>query len=368
MLQRTIYAGRIEKAAKYHPDAGGDAWAFQQIQDAFDALINPDAVGTKEPESQLTTELVEVPMVDTATVKLNASTKRHSPRRKKRRKNDVIGIIFGGVLAVIVGGGFWVWYENFLKDQNRQAISANPEASSLRQSGTNRPSSREKASPDPQQNRQPDPTPPDLQNPVAEDSANVNSHKVRAGNSKSENERVAANEPDVDPVPANTGLELKETPEFPADMPEVVIDFGFREWSDSNEKFKTQAMLDRILEDKLVLKMPSGESVEVPLSRLSDEDQEYATRLEKQLTGLFAKAEEQLVFAKHVQAFYQQLELEAGQTSLQRDFIAKRLGEIKYHSDRDHLMYDGTYISRAKLEGIRARRTNSWTSGIGCSN
>ena len=27
-----------EKAQKHHPDQGGDSWAFQQVQDAFDEL------------------------------------------------------------------------------------------------------------------------------------------------------------------------------------------------------------------------------------------------------------------------------------------------------------------------------------------
>lgn len=29
-----------QKAAKYHPDAGGDAWAFQQVQEAYESIKN----------------------------------------------------------------------------------------------------------------------------------------------------------------------------------------------------------------------------------------------------------------------------------------------------------------------------------------
>lgn len=32
-----------EKAKKHHPDLGGDAWAFQQVQEAYDALIGGEA-------------------------------------------------------------------------------------------------------------------------------------------------------------------------------------------------------------------------------------------------------------------------------------------------------------------------------------
>jgi curved DNA-binding protein CbpA len=32
-----------EKAQKHHPDQGGDSWAFQQVQDAYEALSNRDA-------------------------------------------------------------------------------------------------------------------------------------------------------------------------------------------------------------------------------------------------------------------------------------------------------------------------------------
>ncbi|MCP4775856.1 MAG: J domain-containing protein [Planctomycetaceae bacterium] len=35
-----------EKAQKHHPDQGGDSWAFQQVQDAYDALSNGNAANS----------------------------------------------------------------------------------------------------------------------------------------------------------------------------------------------------------------------------------------------------------------------------------------------------------------------------------
>jgi len=39
-----------EKAKKYHPDAGGDTWAFQQVQEAYERLIGevPDGRSSKD--------------------------------------------------------------------------------------------------------------------------------------------------------------------------------------------------------------------------------------------------------------------------------------------------------------------------------
>ena len=40
-----------EKANKHHPDKGGDAWAFQQVQDAYIALTNPKPAEQRNPAS-----------------------------------------------------------------------------------------------------------------------------------------------------------------------------------------------------------------------------------------------------------------------------------------------------------------------------
>lgn len=40
--QSEIQRAYRAKAEKHHPDSGGDAWAFQQVQDAYKALTDPD--------------------------------------------------------------------------------------------------------------------------------------------------------------------------------------------------------------------------------------------------------------------------------------------------------------------------------------
>lgn len=38
-----------KRAAKYHPDAGGDAWAFQQVQQAYETILNDRGSGDRAP-------------------------------------------------------------------------------------------------------------------------------------------------------------------------------------------------------------------------------------------------------------------------------------------------------------------------------
>ena len=40
-----------EQSKKHHPDAGGDTWAFQQVQDAYDALTNSKRSTQRNPAS-----------------------------------------------------------------------------------------------------------------------------------------------------------------------------------------------------------------------------------------------------------------------------------------------------------------------------
>lgn len=50
---------------------------------------------------------------------------------------------------------------------------------------------------------------------------------------------------------------------------------GFRTWSDRSGKFKVEAELLGVTEGKVQLKRKDGQTVEVPLDRLSDEDQKF---------------------------------------------------------------------------------------------
>eukprot|EP01043_Picozoa_sp_COSAG02_P130202 COSAG02_NODE_67847_length_252_cov_0.647059_1_plen_66_part_10 len=41
-----------EKAQKHHPDQGGESWAFQQVQNAYDELSNGEVVKSVEAPTQ----------------------------------------------------------------------------------------------------------------------------------------------------------------------------------------------------------------------------------------------------------------------------------------------------------------------------
>jgi hypothetical protein len=51
-VRSQIEAAYREKALKYHPDRGGDAWAFEQVQRAYEALTNRNGSGSTFDDKQ----------------------------------------------------------------------------------------------------------------------------------------------------------------------------------------------------------------------------------------------------------------------------------------------------------------------------
>lgn len=60
-----------------------------------------------------------------------------------------------------------------------------------------------------------------------------------------------------------------------------------RTWSDRSGKFRVTAQLDRITEGGVVLVKPDGKRVEVPLEKLSEEDQQYVRDLKEPMGNPF---------------------------------------------------------------------------------
>ncbi len=101
-----------EKATKYHPDKGGEQWAFEQVRKAYDQLLNPsktpkgDAMRSKtKPE----TPAPEQEKKSTEEFSFNAKEPLNTRRRKKIRNSIFFSyfslfaqIIFGGISAICV--------------------------------------------------------------------------------------------------------------------------------------------------------------------------------------------------------------------------------------------------------------------------
>ena len=54
------------QAKKYHPDAGGDVWVFQQVQDAYDELTGKKKKKRRKKPSQQPGEPADSPKPDSA--------------------------------------------------------------------------------------------------------------------------------------------------------------------------------------------------------------------------------------------------------------------------------------------------------------
>ena len=88
-------------------------------------------------------------------------------------------------------------------------------------------------------------------------------------------EKVVSRFPDT-PAAEQARAKLEE---LGASPPESSIDAkpasGLRMWSDRSGKFKVEAELVGVADGKVQLKRKDGQTVEVPLERLSDEDQKF---------------------------------------------------------------------------------------------
>ena len=75
------------KAKKHHPDMGGDAWAFEHVQEAYQTLINPAA----QPKSKPQTRSKPQPSPSPKTSPKTQSTARPRKRSATKQTPDSSG-------------------------------------------------------------------------------------------------------------------------------------------------------------------------------------------------------------------------------------------------------------------------------------
>jgi hypothetical protein len=89
-----IKAAYRERARRYHPDAGGDAWAFQQVQQAYDMLLE---------KHRSSGGSVEAPHSHDST----ASRQEAAPSLSARNNKEPA--ILTGVIAILATFVLWQW-------------------------------------------------------------------------------------------------------------------------------------------------------------------------------------------------------------------------------------------------------------------
>lgn len=89
-----IKAAYRERARRYHPDAGGDAWAFQQVQQAYDMLLEKHRSSESSDDA---------PHTQGST----PSRKEDVPPLSNRNSNEPA--ILAGVFAILLTFVLWRW-------------------------------------------------------------------------------------------------------------------------------------------------------------------------------------------------------------------------------------------------------------------
>jgi hypothetical protein len=134
--QDEIKAAYRKMATKYHPDRGGDAWIFQQIQDAYDELTGKKKVAKPKPKeakpkTQPAAQKKSRPRPDPQTNSndpfgssvppnqrsnsgfQNTSWKKSKKKRKKKVNSNaiwVVGLVAVALLLVVGGVGIWAFF------------------------------------------------------------------------------------------------------------------------------------------------------------------------------------------------------------------------------------------------------------------
>ena len=319
------------KAAKYHPDTGGDAWVFQQIEEAY-AMLN------RETKSMALAPIPEVecgPEIETG--KARKTTARHRQRkRKKSKSNEFVGIVGGAVLAIIVGGGFWIWYEDYInQDVNDNQLSKNKQIDERTFKAPKAKRRRPGRGPDRQIN-QPRPEPRNQPRPNNEPNLSPKAKKPE--------------KTDVAKTPASES--------FPR-LPDPAIDIGlvFRDWKDLGKTYSTTAKLKDVIGDSVVLTKKDGSNVSVPIAQLSAKDRQFVGRLPRKIEVEYGKAEKHLRWAKTIVEFYQRRAKSLDITSLEREFIEDRILQLEQNAKENQVLFDGEFVSLDSIQTTQ-RRSN----------
>ena len=99
-----IKAAYRDRATRYHPDAGGDSWAFQQLQEAYEELLarHEASAKPKDAEPQKTAQSREA-----------ATSGRERPSKGGGRSSHTMKpaefAVIGGIVALLLGLYFWEW-------------------------------------------------------------------------------------------------------------------------------------------------------------------------------------------------------------------------------------------------------------------
>jgi len=113
----------LKQAAKYHPDQGGEAWIFQQVQAAYEKLKakNPELADSEKrgpagnpppPGSQKSRSTQSTPRDESRRRATAGTSPRTSPNRKRKRARpgvELLKVVGGGVAGLLVAV-LILWY------------------------------------------------------------------------------------------------------------------------------------------------------------------------------------------------------------------------------------------------------------------
>ncbi|MCP4477954.1 MAG: DnaJ domain-containing protein [Planctomycetaceae bacterium] len=336
--QDEIKSAYRKKAAKYHPDRGGDAWAFQQVQEAFDVLAAEEV----EDVEQVQAEPNFVPAVNTGSTKTHGKTLGR--RRRKKARNELVGIVLGGVLALVVGSVFWLWWESQSAvdpraTQSAKAATTNGKAILKRQ---------------PRRMR----TKPNIEAPK----------KSRNLGLEDNGEREIPNSGAKDPEKAvasldginrevekkNVALDVKINPRVT--RPTKKLEVAMRKWNDSSDQFSKEARLHSIEDSSVVLVNVDGNELVVPLDRLSEADRKYAERFPTLLAREYGRIEKELRFAEIILRYYKEVLASGNVLPSEAAHIKSRIDAIEQVDKPNLVLFEGEFLS---WDVVQEKRQNA---------
>jgi hypothetical protein len=103
-----IDAAYREKVKKHHPDAGGDAWVFQQVHEAYLSLCSQQWQGPAAGKQPQPGEVAAAPWQPSWDGEPDDDSARPAPRFFLILAGALLGALVGGVAAWAIGVE-WSW-------------------------------------------------------------------------------------------------------------------------------------------------------------------------------------------------------------------------------------------------------------------